>query len=124
MGNGSIRASDEDRERVALILRGQAVAGRLTTEELDERVGRAFGARTLRELDVLLDDLPRERRDTPAPVRTVLTLLFQGVWWTVVGLVIVTIAILLALAWAGSRVVAVTARSLASRRVRALQAGP
>lgn len=120
-----MRASDEDRERVALVLQGQAVAGRLTTEELDERIGRAFGARTLRELDTLLSDLPRERRHAPASARTVLTLLFEGVLWTLVGVVIVTIAILLAIAWAGSRLVAaVAARSLVTRRVRALRAGP
>jgi hypothetical protein len=121
--NSASRASDEDRERVAAVLRAQAVAGRLTLDELDERVGRAFGARTLRELDALLSDLPRDRGH--APMRTVLTLLLQGVLWVLVGVVLVTIAILLALAWAGSRLVAAaTARSLASRRVRALRAGP
>jgi hypothetical protein len=118
----SKRASDEDRERVARVLQGHAVAGRLTTDELDERIGGAFGARTLRELDVLLSDLPRERRLAP---RTVLTLLLQGIVMLLVGVVIVTIAILLALAWAGSRLVAaVAARSLDSRRVQALRAGP
>ena len=106
MGKSSIRASDEDRERAAQVLHGNAVAGRLTTDELDERIGQAFRARTLSELDGLLSDLPGQRRRAPAPARTVLTLLAEGVLWTVVGIVIVTIAILLALAWAGSRLVA------------------
>jgi Domain of unknown function (DUF1707) len=117
----SSRASDQDREDAARVLQGHAVAGRLTIEELDERLGGAFAARTLSELDALLADLPRRR----GHARTVPALLLQGVVMLLVGLVIVTIAILLALAWAGSRLVAaVAARSLDSRRVRALRAGP
>lgn len=124
MRNRSIRASDADRERVARILRDHAVVGRLTTEELDERTGRAFGARTLGELDALLSDLPRESRHS-APARTVLMLLAEGVLWVLVGVVIVTIAILWALAWTGARLAAaVAARALESRRAPALRAGP
>jgi Domain of unknown function (DUF1707) len=123
--NRSIRASDADRERVARILRDHAVVGRLTTEELDERTGRAFGARTLGELDALLTDLPRESRHGPAPATAVLTLLAEGVLWVLVGVVIVTIAILWALAWTGARLgAAVAARALESRRAPALRAGP
>ena len=126
MADRSIRASDDDRERVARTLKGDAIAGRLTTEELDERIGQAFGARTLSQLDALLADLPgRGRRHGPVQARTVGTLLLEGVRWTVVGIVMLIIAILLALAWAGSRLVSVVAaRSLDSRRVRALRAGP
>ena len=125
MHDRSIRASDADRERVARILRDHAVVGRLTTEDLDERTGRAFGARTLGELDALLSDLPRERRHYPAPARTVLMLLAEGVLWVLVGVVIVTIAILWALAWTGARLAAaVAARALDSRRAPALRAGP
>jgi hypothetical protein len=121
----SIRASDADRERVARILRDHAVVGRLTTEDLDERTGRAFGARTLRELDALLSDLPRERRHGPVPATAVLMLLAEGVLWVLVGVVIVTIAILWALAWAGARLAAaVAARALDARRAPALRAGP
>jgi Domain of unknown function (DUF1707) len=122
----SIRASDADRERVARILRGNAVAGRLTTEELDERTGRAFGARTLGELDALLSDLPRERRrHGPAPARTVPMLLAEGALYVLIGVVIVTIAILWALAWTGARLAAaVAARVLDSRRAPVLRAGP
>ncbi len=40
----SVRASDDDRERVALELGRQAGAGRLTAEELDERLEAAYAA--------------------------------------------------------------------------------
>jgi hypothetical protein len=61
-GGGGIRASDEDRERLAAELREHSVDGRLSTEELEERLQAAYGARTLNELDVL-------RRDLPVPSR-------------------------------------------------------
>jgi hypothetical protein len=54
----SLRASDEDRERLAADLRGHAVAGRLSTEELEQRLAQAYGARTLGELAELEQDLP------------------------------------------------------------------
>ena len=39
----------------------------MTLEELDERVERALGARTLRELDVLTRDLPEQRPNPSIP---------------------------------------------------------
>jgi hypothetical protein len=127
MRNRSVRASDADRERVAGKLRDHAVAGRLTTEELDERSGRAFTARTLSELDGLLIDLPREGRRGPPPARAALLLLAEGVLWVLVGITIVTIAILWTLAWAGTRLArlaaAAAARSLDSGRAPALPRG-
>ncbi|MGH3156219.1 MAG: DUF1707 SHOCT-like domain-containing protein, partial [Streptosporangiaceae bacterium] len=53
-----LRASHEDRDRVAEILRVAAGDGRLTAEELDERLETALTARTQSELDVLTLDLP------------------------------------------------------------------
>jgi hypothetical protein len=53
-----IRAADEDRERVATALRSHCEAGRLTIDELEERLAVAYAARTLGELDALLTDLP------------------------------------------------------------------
>ena len=102
--NGSLRASDADRERVAGRLRDHAVAGRLTTEELDERSGQAFAARTLGELYTLLADLPRDRRRDPAPAKAGALLLAQGILSVLVGVIIVTIAILWVLARAGAHV--------------------
>jgi Flp pilus assembly protein TadB len=57
-----MRVSDADRERVAERLREHFAAGRLTSEELDERVAAALGAKTTGELKVVLADLPE-----PAP---------------------------------------------------------
>jgi hypothetical protein len=59
------RASHEDRDRVVDVLRLAAGDGRLTLEELDERVGAALTARTYGELAALLSDLPAAR-DAPA----------------------------------------------------------
>jgi hypothetical protein len=61
-GDRSVRASDADRERTADVLRVQAGEGRLEPEELEERLERAFSARTLADLDPLTADLPGLRR--------------------------------------------------------------
>jgi hypothetical protein len=53
-----LRASDAERERVAERLRTAGGEGRLTAEELEERLGRAFSARTEAELEPLTADLP------------------------------------------------------------------
>jgi hypothetical protein len=53
-----IRASDEDRERTAAALGGHYAAGRLTLEEFQERLDKAYAAKTLGELDDLMTDLP------------------------------------------------------------------
>lgn len=53
-----VRASDADRELTASQLRRHATAGRLTMDELDERLASAYAAKTLGELSQLLRDLP------------------------------------------------------------------
>lgn len=55
---GGLRASDADREQLADELRAHTVAGRIDTDELEERLQGAYGARTLGELDELRRDLP------------------------------------------------------------------
>jgi hypothetical protein len=108
-------------------LRDHAVAGRLTPDELDERSGRAFGAHTLGELDALLADLPRESRSGAAPARAAALLFAEGVLWVLVGVIVVTIAILWALAWTGARLARLAAvaaaRSLDSGRAPAIRRG-
>jgi len=54
----SLRASDADREQLVETLRQHHADGRLTLEELTERTGRAYTARTLGDLDALATDLP------------------------------------------------------------------
>ena len=56
--DGAVRASDEDRERVVAALKEHCATGRLTIEELPERVERAYAATTLLELAELTYDLP------------------------------------------------------------------
>ena len=52
------RAADADREAVAERLRVAAGEGRIDLEELDDRLGRAYGARTYGQLRALVADLP------------------------------------------------------------------
>jgi hypothetical protein len=53
-----LRASHADRDRVVELLRVAASNGRLTGDELDERLEVALNARTDRELAALTADLP------------------------------------------------------------------
>jgi Domain of unknown function (DUF1707) len=53
-----IRASDADRDRTAALLREHHAAGRLTADEFNERIDKAYAAKTLGDLDELLVDLP------------------------------------------------------------------
>jgi DUF1707 SHOCT-like domain len=61
MRRATLRASDQDREHVADRLRHAAGEGRLLAEELEERMGSAFAARTYGQLDALVADLPAPR---------------------------------------------------------------
>jgi Domain of unknown function (DUF1707) len=64
-----LRAGDADRAAVATVLGQHMSAGRLTMDEYDERLARAYAAKTYGELDQLTADLPkgtRERRPSPA----------------------------------------------------------
>jgi len=53
-----IRVSDADRERVAERLREHFAQGRLSSEELDERIAAALGAKTFGDLRRIMTDLP------------------------------------------------------------------
>ncbi|MDQ2894847.1 MAG: DUF1707 domain-containing protein, partial [Actinomycetota bacterium] len=63
-GRRALRASDADREQLITELNGHTVAGRLSTDELEERLQAAYAARTTGELEDLRRDLPAspERR--------------------------------------------------------------
>jgi hypothetical protein len=61
----TLRASDADRERAVAALGRHAEAGRLTADELEERVEQAYAARTVGELEALQRDLPAERSAPP-----------------------------------------------------------
>ena len=68
MSDMEIRVADADRERVAEQLRAAAGDGRLTPDELEDRLDAAFGARTQSQLDPLVADLPAPAR-TGRPAR-------------------------------------------------------
>src|SRR4051794_29184071 len=53
-----MRVGDADRQRVVAELQRHYVEGRLTSDELGERVDRALAARTEGDLAPLLEDLP------------------------------------------------------------------
>lgn len=61
-GRRDLRVSDAEREAVVDSLRHHAGEGRLTVDELTQRVEQAYGARTIGELEAVQRDLPR----TPA----------------------------------------------------------
>ena len=63
-----LRASDADRERVANVLREAAGDGRLTMDELDERLDAVYAAKTYAELEPITHDLPdSDAAHVPAP---------------------------------------------------------
>jgi hypothetical protein len=61
-GSSDVRASDQDREKLADELREHAVAGRLEIDELEDRLQATYAARTTTELDALRRDLPPSTR--------------------------------------------------------------
>jgi hypothetical protein len=104
----TIRASDDDRERVAERLRQAAGEGRLLAHELEERLGKALRARTYGELDEVVWDLPGARVGVPVrqssrgvamlrrqPVAVVAILV------AIAAVVLVLAAFVLAAFWAG-----------------------
>ncbi len=90
---GDLRVGDADRERAAELLRIHATAGRLTTDELEQRLEHVYAARTGRELRGELSDLPAERAPRRARSRPVVPVfplgimvliaaaLATGAWW-------------------------------------------
>ena len=68
-----LRAADADRAAVGTGLGQHRSAGRLTMDEYDERLARAYAAKTYGELDQITADLPptdlapRKAPATPAP---------------------------------------------------------
>jgi hypothetical protein len=67
VARSELRASHEDRDRVVEMLRVSAGDGRLTAEELDERLELAMTARTYGELARLVADLPATGSVAGAP---------------------------------------------------------
>ncbi|GAA4138411.1 DUF1707 domain-containing protein [Actinomadura keratinilytica] len=78
--NPDIRASDADRDRVAGLLREHCAQGRITVDELNERLEIVYASKTLGQLQEVTADLPEEdlyelpvpesQRAAVEPVRT------------------------------------------------------
>jgi Domain of unknown function (DUF1707) len=67
-----LRASDAERESTVTLLRGHGADGRLDVDELEQRIGAAYGARTRGDLATLLEDLPRTQAiAAPRPDRPI-----------------------------------------------------
>ncbi|TDB91311.1 DUF1707 domain-containing protein [Actinomadura sp. KC216] len=58
--NPDLRASDADRDRTAESLREHCAEGRITMEELQERLDAVYAAKTLGQLQEVTSDLPEE----------------------------------------------------------------
>jgi hypothetical protein len=67
VARSELRASHDDRDRVVELLRVSAGDGRLTADELDERLELAMTARTYGELARLVADLPAAGSVATAP---------------------------------------------------------
>jgi hypothetical protein len=65
---GTMRAADVDRDRVAGILGTAYSEGRLSKDEYDDRLSAALSARTYGDLDQLLADLPAQPTATQPAV--------------------------------------------------------
>lgn len=57
-GSIDLRVSDQERDRAAQALREHFAAGRITEDELNDRVQAAYRAQTQQQLRALLSDLP------------------------------------------------------------------
>jgi class 3 adenylate cyclase len=65
-GRRELRASDADRERTVAALRDHFGAGRLSDDELAERIAAAYDSKTVAELGELMLDLPSDQSALPA----------------------------------------------------------
>jgi hypothetical protein len=71
-GDSSMRASDDDRIQVAQLLSEAASNGRLTLEDYEARLMKAYAASTYDQLERVVSDLPeamdyRRQKSRPAP---------------------------------------------------------
>jgi hypothetical protein len=64
----NLRVSDAEREHAAEVLRRAAGDGRITFEELDDRLTAAYAAKTYGELAAVTEDLPEVGPQPPATV--------------------------------------------------------
>src|SRR5215467_5866566 len=61
-----LRAADADRDRTADVLRRAEAEGRISFDELDERISRAYAAKTFADLEAVTSDLPGQGMKPPS----------------------------------------------------------
>ena len=83
MATGSnVRVGDADREAIAAQLREHYADGRLTLDELNERLDQTFAAKTKADLNIVMRDLPHVARPfTDAPAAGIGNTAWQGPAW-------------------------------------------
>lgn len=95
-----LRAADADRAAVATELGEQMSAGRLTVTEYDERLARAYAARTYGQLEVLTADLPRPAAQPPPAMHPAVPAVSacggrsrEAAWrtWALVAVIVLTV---------------------------------
>jgi len=64
----NVRVGDADRDAIAAQLREHYADGRLTLDELNERLDQTFAAKTTADLDAVMRDLPHVPRPAPGPL--------------------------------------------------------
>lgn len=79
-GDSSMRASNDDRIQVAQLLSEAASNGRLTLEDYEARLTKAYAASTYDQLERVVSDLPeamdyRRQKSRPAPSTMLLAIL-------------------------------------------------
>ena len=85
VGPPEVRASDQDREAVVEELRRHHLDGRLATDELEERVGKAYRAKTIGELSQVVRDLPAPPPPPPKGLQRLRPYLPYGAGAVVLG---------------------------------------
>jgi Domain of unknown function (DUF1707)/Cell wall-active antibiotics response 4TMS YvqF len=63
-----MRISNSDRERIAQVLHNSMAEGRLTVEELEERLDKVYAAKTFGDLEPITRDLPIGQQSTALQV--------------------------------------------------------
>jgi hypothetical protein len=99
-----LRIGDAERDAAMTQLREHFAAGRLTLDELTERIGLALTAKTQRQIEELMADLPRIRTASPAvPDGSTGDLSDTGRYIVLLLLLFALAAWLLMMAWMYSR---------------------
>ena len=73
---GALRCSDAERERSSSALRVAAGEGRLSLDEVEERLAKIYTARYRHELDAITGDLPSSA-EIPTGWRSIVTMVRQ-----------------------------------------------